>query len=207
LNQFELCACRIVEVVQYETNMKSRRHRIAVLSAIALVSIALVGCSRRDTGRATAPLMLRAAQASSASSTLSREHTVVVDIPEMQLEAGFRRVSDRCTSDTADHCTILQSDLSSGDAPSGLIKLPIDPEGVELVIGLAVAQGKLERRSTRVEDLTDAIADTHTRIEMLTSYRKQLLELRAKAGSNVDAAIKGRLRIIDGADELGARQR
>jgi hypothetical protein len=35
------------------------------------------------------------AQASAASSTLSREHTVVVVIPEMQLEAGFRRLSDR----------------------------------------------------------------------------------------------------------------
>jgi hypothetical protein len=123
-------------------------------------------------------------------STLSREHSVVVDIPAANLDAGFQRVSSRCASDAIHHCTILQSDLSSGEPPSGLIRLRIDPEAVEDLIALASAQGKLERRSTLVEDLADAIADTQAHIEMLTSYRKQLLELQAKAGTNVDAAIK-----------------
>ncbi len=115
---------------------------------------------------------------------------MVVDVPEADLAAGFRRVSDRCTSDSEHHCTILQSDLSSGDAPSGLIKLRIDPPAVEHLITFAVGQGKLERRSTQVEDLADAIADTQARIEMLTNYRQQLLSLQAKAGANVEAAIK-----------------
>jgi len=161
---------------------------------LSLASIVVSACSGSGhgpaAGRVAPAALLRAEAGAQAKSTLSREHTVVVDIPEAQLEAGLQRVASRCTSDAAHHCTILQSDLSSGDAPSGHIKLRIDPDAVDGLIGLAAGQGKLERRSTRVEDLADVIADTQAHIDMLTSYRKQLLELQAKAGTNVDAAIK-----------------
>jgi hypothetical protein len=66
----------------------------------------------------------------------------------------------------------------------------MDPGAVEDLIAFAVSLGRLEHRSTQVEDLADAIQDTQSRIEMLTNYRKQLLELQAKAGTNIDAAIK-----------------
>jgi hypothetical protein len=61
---------------------------------------------------------------------------------------------------------------------------------VEEFISFVAHQGKIERRSTQVEDLADAIADTHARIEMLTNYRQQLLALQGKTGTNVEAAIK-----------------
>ena len=80
--------------------------------------------------------------------------------------------------------------MSSGQFSTGLIKLRIDPKVVEDLIGFAAGLGRLEHRSTQVEDLADAIQDTQSRIEMLTTYRKQLLELQAKAGTNIDAAIK-----------------
>jgi len=86
--------------------------------------------------------------------------------------------------------TILQSDVSSGHLASGLIKLRIDPAAVSGLVAFVATLGKLEHRSTSVEDLGDAIQDTQSRIEMLTTYRKQLLELQAKAATNVDAAIK-----------------
>jgi two-component sensor histidine kinase len=61
---------------------------------------------------------------------------------------------------------------------------------VEDLVGFASGLGRLESRSTTVEDLAEAIQDTQARIEMLTAYRKQLLELRAKATTNIEAAIK-----------------
>jgi hypothetical protein len=166
---------------------------VKALALVAFTTIGVCGCGRHESGRdqTTAPLMLAKAAASSQStSMLSREHTVVVDVPETELAGGFRRVADRCTSDSEHGCTILQSDLSSGDAPSGLIKLRIDPAAVEDLVSFVSRQGKIERRSTQVEDLADAIADTHARIEMLTNYRQQLLTLQGKAGTNVEAAIK-----------------
>jgi hypothetical protein len=133
------------------------------------------------------PKQQRAAQE---HGSLSREHSVTIDVPETDLDTKFHRVVERCAGDTAHHCTILQSDLSSGQFPLGLIKLRIDPDAVEDLITFASGLGKLEHRSTTVEDLTDAIQDTQSRLEMLTSYRKQLLALQAKAATNVDAAIK-----------------
>jgi hypothetical protein len=129
-------------------------------------------------------------RADSAHGTLSHEYSVSVEVAQSDLHSGFQRLTDRCNADAANHCTILQSDVSSGQYASGLIKLRIDPNAVEDLIGFAVTLGRLEHRSTQVEDLADAIQDTQSRIEMLTTYRKQLLELQSKAGTNIDAAIK-----------------
>lgn len=155
----------------------------------------LGGCSRGGASHAfMAPTAMVApkqrALAAAERSTLSREHSATIDVPESELETQFRRVVDRCTRDSDHHCTILQSDLSTGQLPSGLIKLRIDPDAVEDLVTFVAGLGKLEHRSTSVEDLADSIQDTQSRIEMLTNYRKQLLALQAKAATNVDAAIK-----------------
>jgi hypothetical protein len=159
-----------------------------------LVILAGSACSRNDAARTAMPSLMaskvQVQQAPQEHGTLSREHSVVIDVPETDLESKFRRVVNRCASDSAHHCTVLQSDLSSGQSPSGLIKLRIDPDAVDDLVTFASALGKLEHRSTTVEDLADAMQDTGSRIQMLMSYRKQLLALQAKAASNIDAAIK-----------------
>jgi hypothetical protein len=163
-----------------------------VLLVAFFIAIAGSACSRNGPSLAAMPALAVSKQqrATQEHGTLSREHSVTIDVPETELETGFRRVADRCTADPAHHCTILQSDLSSGQSHSGLIKLRIDPDAVEDLIRFASSLGKLEHRSTTVEDLADAIQDTQSRIEMLTNYRKQLLALQAKAVTNIDAAIK-----------------
>jgi Domain of unknown function (DUF4349) len=134
-------------------------------------------------------------RAPQARGTLSREHSVNIDFPETDLESKFRRIVDRCAGDSAHHCTIRQSDLTTGQFPSGLIKLRIDPGAVEDLVSFASSLSKLEHRSTTVEDFADSIQDTQSRLEMLANYRKQLLELHAKAAANIDAAIKIALRL------------
>ncbi len=173
-----------------------RRARVSrgacVLGVVLLGMTVLFGCSRTSASHAfmAPPSAAPKESAASESGTLSREHSIVVDVPQTELDTSFRRVAGRCTADSVHHCTILQSDLSSGQSPSGLIKLRIDPSAVEDLIGFASGLGKLEHRSTTVDDLADAIQDTQSRIDMLTNYRKQLLALQAKAGTNVEAAIK-----------------
>jgi hypothetical protein len=46
------------------------------------------------------------------------------------LQSSYQRLVDLCIADAANHCTVLQSDVSSGQFFSGLIKLRIDPEAV-----------------------------------------------------------------------------
>ena len=170
--------------------INSRSTLLIVIVVVAGVIAA--GCSRNGDSRVPVG-PLGASQVShlqSEPSTLSREHRVVIDVPETELEQRFHRLADRCTADAAHHCTILQSDLASGQFPSGFIKLRIDPGAVEDMITFASSLGRLEHRSTMVEDLADAMQDTQSRIAMLTNYRKQLLDLQAKAATNVDAAVR-----------------
>jgi Domain of unknown function (DUF4349) len=163
----------------------------AICALIVVATAAAAGCSSHNAQRypALAASALKV-YPESGPNTLSREHSAEIEVPEADLPASFRRVADRCAADSAHHCVILQSDLSSGQFASGLVKLRIDPSGVEDLLSFASSLGGLQRRSTKAEDLADAIADTHSRIEMLTAYRKQLLDLQAKAAANVDAAIK-----------------
>ena len=177
--------------MEFPPNTRSgsnRRPRMAAILGFAfLTALAVSACSRHSLASGGAALEMRADQE---HGTLSREHSVTVEVPETELDVRFQRLADRCKTDSAHHCTVLQSDVSTGRFASGLIKLRIDPGAVEELIAFAVSLGRLEHRSTKVEDLAEAIQDTQSRIEMLTTYRKQLLELRAKAATNVDAAIK-----------------
>jgi Domain of unknown function (DUF4349) len=166
----------------------------ACAAAMAAV-VGIAGCTRsadRHAGyAASAPLPpAQAEHAGKHPNTLSREHAVTIDVSENDLAERFRRVADRCIADSAHHCTILESDLQTGDAPSGHIRLRIDPESVDPLLAFVSGEGKLINRSSTAEDLADAIQDTQSRLEMLSGYRKQLLELQSKAGTNIDAAIK-----------------
>ena len=164
--------------------------RLINCAAVVIAVTATCACSHRAEGNLAMPMLVQQLKSPPGSNTLSREHSAEIDVPEVDLTASFRRVSARCAADSEHHCVILQSDLSSGQYASGLVKLRIDPAGVEDLVSYAAGFGELRRRSTKVEDLADAIADTHSRIEMLTAYRRQLLELQSKAATNVEAAIK-----------------
>lgn len=171
-----------------------------VATVVVLTTLVGVGCAKESVPRvfhariaapSPAPASASAAAAlAQGRNTLSREHNLVLDVSESQLEGRFGQVLDRCRTDAQRHCTIMQSDLSSGAAPAGSIRLRIDPEAVEGFVSFVSGLGKLEHQSTTVEDLADAIQDTQTRMAMLTSYRKQLLDLQSKVRNNVEAAIK-----------------
>jgi acyl transferase domain-containing protein len=176
--------------VQLKTVRKMRRLRILGFALVCLVSMAACNRNSHIVSEPQALMVSQEQRAQSVHRTLSRQHSVTIEVAESDLHSGFQRLTDRCSGDAANHCTILQSDVSNGQLPSGLVKLRIDPNAVEDLIGFAASLGRLEHRSTQVEDLADAIQDTQSRIEMLTTYRKQLLELQGKAGTNVDAAIK-----------------
>lgn len=184
-------SCPVLEFRPTTRSGSSRRPRVAAVIGFAvLTTLAVSACSRNSLAPGGVALRAAELRVDQEHSTLAREHSVTVEVPETELDARFQSLADRCKTDTAHHCTILQSDVSTGQFASGLMKLRIDPGAVEELIAFAASLGRLEHRSTKVEDLAEAIQDTQSRVEMLTNYRKQLLELQAKAATNVDAAIK-----------------
>ena len=100
----------------------------AVIGFAFFMTIAMSACSRNSVAPGGAALELRADQE---HGTLAREHSVTVEVPESELDARFQRLANRCKSDAPHHCTLLQSDVSTGQYASGLIKLRIDPDAVE----------------------------------------------------------------------------
>ena len=96
-----------------------------ILNVTFLALIGTTACNRNEHALAAAqPLMMSKEQrAAEAHGTLSREHTATITVPAADLAERFRRLSERCTSDAADHCTILQSDVSTGPFASGLMRL------------------------------------------------------------------------------------
>jgi hypothetical protein len=83
---------------------------------LLVTSFSLAGCTRREPAAALSSAMphqmlagkvAQAARSAESANTLTREHHVVVEVREGDLEARFRRVAGRCNADPADHCTIL----------------------------------------------------------------------------------------------------
>jgi hypothetical protein len=151
---------------------------LRVLLVATLLLLTCSGCSRGGNAmRVMAPATVQQLRTPPENNTLSREHTVVIDVSDATLETGFRKEVDRCMADSDHHCTVLQSDLSSGQWPAGLIKLRIDPAAVEDLVALASGLGRLESRATTVKDLAEAIQDSQTRVDR----RRQILRLRSRS--------------------------
>src|SRR5271168_2029143 len=137
---------RLMRVYNSRPRRAQLPYRILVIPLLLLIgSFSVAGCMRKGpvgTALSTTAMphamlagkLAQAARSSESANTLSREHHVVVEVRAGDLEAHFRRVAGRCNTDLADHCTILQSDLSSGDSPAGQMRLRIDPSAVEDLI-------------------------------------------------------------------------
>jgi hypothetical protein len=70
---------------------------------IIILTIAFSGCSGGNASRAyTAPSMVsQKDRAASDQNTLSREHTIAINLPESDLGPRFSQVTDRCSADSA----------------------------------------------------------------------------------------------------------
>jgi hypothetical protein len=121
---------------------------------------------------------------------LAYEHLIVVEVDEDAIPEQFKKVVEACTKDRKHNCTILQSELSSGEEVSGSIRLRVMPDGIDSLISVAASGGEVTRRRTHVEDLAKVIADGEKRIEMLTTYRDRLIGLEQQAENDIDALIK-----------------
>lgn len=121
---------------------------------------------------------------------LAYEHFITIDLSEHDLELAYQKLLTTCNHDQQHHCTVLESNINSGDYPSATIRLRVNPEGVQSLTELVTQSGRLTNQSTRVEDLASPIIDSEKRIAMLTAHRERLLALEEKAAKDIDALIK-----------------
>src|ERR1700690_3820301 len=88
-----------------------------VATVVVLTALVGVGCAKENAPRvAQAQMAVPAppppvATLARQSSTLAREHSLVLEVSESALEGQFGKVLDRCTTDVQHTCTIMQSDF------------------------------------------------------------------------------------------------
>jgi hypothetical protein len=157
-----------------------------------LIIFCLSGCESSDNKSVESPsanIITEFAQRKT-NPYLSYEHKLYVKLQRDALAVKYKTLTDHCAADRSNNCTILESELTSGDYSYAKIKVRIAPAGVETFLKVAGKNGEITSESTSVEDLSTQIFDTEKRIKLLQTYQIDLLELQKQAKGDIDSLIK-----------------
>lgn len=116
----------------------------------------LAGCAKQEGGsRPRAELVMK----SSAGDFLAYEHDVTLRLDAGQIPARVQALQEACLRKQHGDCTVLEVSQRGGDYPRGTLTVRIVPSGVEPLIAAASEGADLGDRSTRAEDLAEAVRD------------------------------------------------
>jgi hypothetical protein len=122
--------------------------------------------------------------------TLAYEHTVGLELRKELLPARINDVRDACDTHKDFECTVLDVSISADlEVPSGRIRLRLAPTGVEPLIQIAAASGRITSRTTHAEDLAQPIADTERELTLLSTHRDRLSEFLSRKDLKVEQEI------------------
>jgi hypothetical protein len=110
-------------------------------------------------------------------SQLAYEHDVRIRVDGQKIAANLSSARDACMAQTYGECTVLGEDLVAGEAPRGELRMRAAPSAVAGLVGLAGAGGEIAQRSTRAEDLADAVRDNTLRRDRLQLQHRKLAEV------------------------------
>lgn len=198
--------------------MRSRSARGFVL--LAFMAVLVAACSKDRGGEsAMAPAEAVGGNAdtvrgrSGEANLLAYEHDVAIRLPADDLTKRIAVVRDACTGQKLGACSLLGEQHDAGDLPSGSLRMRVAPATVEPLVKLAADGAEIGQRSTRAEDLADAVADTQLRQRRLQTQHAKLLELLERKDIKVEdmIALTQQLSAIEaelqGANQEAAQQR
>lgn len=153
----------------------------------------LAGCDQSSTREA--PYQMKAAAADFGAQRaknpfLAYEHSVRLEVDVDKLQSAFDQLINACVSNELGRCAVMQSSIRGGDYGYANIQLRLAPQAVQPFMALLGNTGEITEQSTNAEDLTDVIADSSKRLEMLQSYRDRLQQLEQNPDNTIDSLIK-----------------
>ncbi|HIE5097826.1 DUF4349 domain-containing protein [Stenotrophomonas maltophilia] len=178
-------------------------------AALPVLLLALAACARHGDSAADAGGSAEAAVASPEGAFLAYEHDVQVQLDAAQIAPRIQQVAQACQSAKFGDCAVLQVDQrSSGDQPSGEVKVRIAPKGTEPLIAMAGAGGTLQSRNTRAEDLAQQVADTALTRARLEKEHARLLSYQDRKDLKIEdlMAITTRLSEIEAGVEQASKE-
>ena len=100
-------------------------NRMLVLS---LILVAVVGCSNSDETAGfsgDAEIAFSRTGEQRVGEFLAYEHTLVVDTNEDKLADSFKSITDACTADRENQCTVLHSEINHGSYNRASIRMRV----------------------------------------------------------------------------------
>lgn len=117
---------------------------------------ALAGCAKQESGHLPRTAMVIK---STAGEFLAYEHDVTLRLEAERIPARVHALQEACLRKQHGDCTVLEVSQRGGDDPRGMLTVRIVPAGVEPLIAAASEGADLGNRSTRAEDLAEAVRD------------------------------------------------
>lgn len=138
---------------------------------------ALAGCSEQSGAPLGGALQ---GERNQAGSYLAYEHQVGIELAAEQIGERIAATREACLSERFGACSLIAAQQSSGHAPRGDLTLRIVPDGVEAITALASEGGELVSRSTRAEDLAQAVSDNRRQHEQLLRQQRTLQQFEQR---------------------------
>ncbi|HET9484440.1 MAG TPA: DUF4349 domain-containing protein, partial [Xanthomonadales bacterium] len=108
---------------------------------------------------------------------LAYEHEVELEAAPDTIGPRITAVRDACTSERFGACSVLAIEATNGEYGRSYITVRAVPQAIEPLVALASDGANPKRRTTKAEDLADAVADVAQRRDLATRQRERLLEL------------------------------
>ncbi|MFC5474880.1 DUF4349 domain-containing protein [Paraherbaspirillum soli] len=158
-----------------------------LVATVIVAALIVCGCAKKEDAGAFA-YSENAEKA--ANQFMAYEHSLSLDTEEGNVKTVLAKAEALCRNDQVNSCTVLDSNLSSGPQVAAKISLRAKPDGVRAIMKAISANGEVISQSTHAEDLAKPIADSAKQLEMLKDYQRKLLDLNAKARTDIDSLIK-----------------
>jgi len=174
------------------------------------VAFTAAGCAKKSVQPAPAA---PAGEAAKVGALLAYEHTVRISSTSADIAGKINAVREACGSERFGSCSLLSASVDSGRRVDGEIVVRIAPAGVEPLVDLAAKDGTIRSRSTRTEDLAQAVADNARQQHLLENQRAKLESFQARKDLSVAdmLALARELASLetqmDGAEQVAAQQR
>jgi len=151
-----------------------------VLLAVVF-AVPAAGCAKK----AVSPVPAVSGEHAKAGGFLAYEHTIRIDLQENSIGARVDAVRDACLAERFGACSLLSVEQSAGNYPQGEVVVRIVPAGVEPMVKLASEGGAVRLRTTRADDLAEAVAETTRQGDLLERQRARLEEFQMRKDLSV----------------------
>jgi hypothetical protein len=178
----------------------------------ALIGTALIAACAKNEGAAPAAAEAGAPDAGVAGtrnqngSQLAYEHDVRVRLEAARIAKNLGATRDACMSEKFGECSLLSEDLGAGEQPTGELKMRAVPDAVAKLVGLASEGGSIAQRSTRAEDLAEAVRDNGLRRKRLELQHGKLAEILERRDLKAEDLFTITERMAQLEAELGAAE-